>query len=100
MMFHNVGYRVLFDDYKVIYATDTRTLEGITAKNYDLYLIESNYEDDELDERIRTKQANNEYCYEYRVRDTHLSKGQATDFLLNNMGNNSEYVFMHIHKDD
>ena len=45
-LYHDVpqcGYRVLFDDYKVIYATDTRTLEGITAKNYDLYLIEGNY---------------------------------------------------------
>lgn len=99
-LYHDVpqcGYRVLFDNYKVIYMTDTKTVEGITAKNYDLYLIEANYEDDELDERIRKKQKNNEYCYEYRVRDTHLSKTQATDFLLNNMGNNSEYVFMHKH---
>ena len=37
------------------------------------------------------------YYYESRVRNTHLSKGQATDFLLNNMGKNSEYVFMHEH---
>ena len=47
-LYHDVpqcGYRVLFDNYKVIYATDTKTLEGITAKNYDLYLIEGNYTD-------------------------------------------------------
>lgn len=99
-LYHDVpqcGYRVLFDDYKVIYATDTRTLEGITAKNYDLYLIEGNYEDEELEERIREKQQVQQYCYEYRVKDTHLSKGQAVDFLLQNMGDNSEYVFMHEH---
>ena len=99
-LYHDVpqcGYRVLFDDYKVIYATDTRTLEGITAKNYDLYLIEGNYEDEELEERIRKKQQVQEYCYEYRARYTHLSKGQTSDFLLNNMGDNSEYVFMHEH---
>ena len=99
-LYHDVpqcGYRVLFDDYKIIYATDTRTLEGITAKNYDLYLIEGNYEDEELEERIREKQQVQQYCYEYRVKDTHLSKGQAVDFLLQNMGDNSEYVFMHEH---
>lgn len=99
-LYHDVpqcGYRVLFDDYKVIYATDTRTLDGITAKNYDLYLIEGNYEDEELEERIRKKQEIQQYCYEYRARYTHLSKGQASDFLLKNMGNNSEYVFMHEH---
>ncbi len=99
-LYHDVpqcGYRVLFDDYKVIYMTDTKTVDGIVAKNYDLYLIEGNYEDEELEERIRKKQEKQQYCYEYRARYTHLSKGQATDFLLNNMGENSEYVFMHEH---
>lgn len=99
-LYHDVpqcGYRVFFEDYKVFYATDTRTLEGISAKDYDLYLVEANYEDEELDERIRKKQEQQQYCYEYRARQTHLSKGQAVDFLLQNMGDNSEYVFMHEH---
>ncbi len=99
-LYHDVpqcGYRVVFDDYKVFYATDTSTLEGISAKDYDLYLIEGNYEDEELDERIRKKQEKQQYCYEYRARHTHLSKGQASDFLLKNIGENSEYVFMHEH---
>lgn len=99
-LYHDVpqcGYRVLFNDYKAIYMTDTKTVEGISAKNYDLYLIEGNYEDEELDERIRQKQEKQQYCYEYRARHTHLSKGQASDFLLKNMGENSEYVFMHEH---
>lgn len=99
-LYHDVpqcGYRVLFDDYKVIYMTDTRTVEGIVAKNYDLYLVEGNYEEEELEQRIKQKQEEGLYYYESRVRNTHLSKGQATDFLLNNMGENSEYVFMHEH---
>lgn len=99
-LYHDVpqcGYRVLFDDYKVIYMTDTRTVEGIVAKNYDLYLVEGNYEDEELEQRIKQKQEEGLYYYENRVKNTHLSKGQATDFLLNNMGENSEYVFMHEH---
>lgn len=99
-LYHDVpqcGYRILFDDYKVIYMTDTRTVEGIVAKNYDLYLVEGNYEEEELEQRIKQKQEEGLYYYESRVRNTHLSKGQATDFLLNNMGENSEYVFMHEH---
>lgn len=99
-LYHDVpqcGYRVLFDNYKVIYMTDTKTVEGISAKNYDLYLVEGNYEDEELEKRIQEKQEKQQYCYEYRARYTHLSKGQASDFLLKNMGNNSEYVFMHEH---
>lgn len=99
-LYHDVpqcGYRVLFDDYKVIYMTDTRTVEGIVAKNYDLYLVEGNYEEEELEQRIKQKQEEGLYYYESRVRNTHLSKGQATDFLLNNMGENSKYVFMHQH---
>ena len=75
----------------------TRTVEGIVAKNYDLYLVEGNYEEEELEQRIKQKQEEGLYYYESRVRNTHLSKGQATDFLLNNMGENSEYVFMHEH---
>ena len=99
-LYHDVpqcGYRVLFDDYKVIYMTDTRIVEGISAKNYDLYLIEGNYDEDEIEERIKEKQQNCEYVYEFRAKDSHLSKQQATEFLLNNMGENSEYVFMHEH---
>ena len=99
-LYHDVpqcGYRVLFDNYKVIYATDTRTLEGITAKNYDLYLIEGNYDEDEMQERIKIKQQKAIYAYEFRAKDTHLSRQQATNFLLETMGENSEYVFMHEH---
>jgi len=96
-LYHDVpqcGYRVFINDYKVIYATDTYTLEGIKAIGYDYYFIEANYEDeDELHNR-----AYNDY-YENRVKRTHLSKEQATEWLLENMGLNSVYEFMHCHKE-
>lgn len=95
-LYHDVpqcGYRLFINDYKVIYATDTYTLEGIKAKNYDYYFIEGNYEDEnELHSR-----AYNDY-YESRVKRTHLSKEQTTEWLLENMGDNSVYCFMHEHK--
>lgn len=101
-LYHNVkncGYRLFYGDKKALYATDTEHLDGITAKEYDLYLIESNYEDEELQERINSKIEKGEYCYELNVANRHLSHEQASQFLLENMGKQSEYVFLHGHKD-
>ena len=49
------------------------------------------------EERIKEKQQDCKYVYEFRAKDSHLSKQQASEFLLNNMGENSEYVLMHQH---
>ena len=96
-LYHDVpqcGYRVFIEGYKSIYCTDTNTLDGIKAEGYDYYFIEANYENEqELHER-----AYNDY-YEKRVKSTHLSKEQATEWLLENMAANSVYEFMHQHKD-
>ena len=93
----NSGWRVFMNAEKAIYMTDTVTLEGITAKNYDLYLIEANYITEELEERIRAKEAAGEYVYEYRVQKVHLSKEKADEWLYNNMGENSEAIYIHQH---
>lgn len=96
-LYHDVlqcGYRIFISDKKIIYMTDTKTLEGIKAEGYDLYLIEANYRnEEELHER-----AENEY-YEERVKNTHLSEEEATEWLLKNMNENSNYEFMHRHKE-
>lgn len=99
-LYHDVpqcGYRLFFEDFKVIYATDTKTLEGITAKNYDLYMIEGNYSEDEIQERIKKKIEEGTFVNEFRTIESHLSKEQATKFLVENMKENSEYIFMHEH---
>lgn len=99
-LYHDVpqcGYRVIFNGFKLFYATDTRTLEGISAKNYDLYLIEGNYDEQEMQERIKEKEEKGGFIYEYRAKKNHLSKQAATDFLIRNMGDNSKYIFMHEH---
>lgn len=96
-LYHDVpqcGYKLKIKGNKLIYATDTNKIEHIAAKNYDYYFIEGNYEnEEELKER-----AVNSY-YESRVKETHLSKVQATEWLIKNMGNNSKYIFMHEHKE-
>jgi len=101
-LYHDVpqcGWRVFAGDKKAIYMTDTCTLDGITAKDYDLYLIEANYSEADLQERIRMKEEIGEYVYEYRVPHTHLSKEQADKWLLENMSENSEFVYLHQHKE-
>lgn len=100
-LYHNVencGYRLFVGQEKAIYATDTGHMRGITAKGYDLYMIESNYDEDDLEQRIREKTAAGQYCYELNVAERHLSHTQASEWLLANMKKNSEYVFLHQHK--
>lgn len=95
----NCGYRLFLGGKKAIYATDTAHLNGIIAKDYDLYLIEANYEKEELQERIRVKQEAGQYSYEINVASRHLSKEQTDEFLLENMGANSRYEYLHGHID-
>lgn len=101
-LYHNVpncGYRIFANGEKAIYATDTEHLQGITAKDYDLYMIEANYTDEDLQERINAKLEAGEYCYELNVASRHLSHEQASEWLMENMSFHSEYVFLHGHKD-
>ena len=94
----NVGYRVYMGGKKAFYATDTATLDGITAKNYDLYMVEANYEDKEIRRRIAEKRKNGEYPYELGVLHTHLSKRQCDNFIYENIGKNGVYVYLHGHE--
>ena len=102
-LYHDVeqcGYKLKINGNKLIYATDTSRIDHIIAKNYDIYFIEGNYEsDEELAQRKSDKLLTGEYSYEDRVKETHLSKVQATEWLMKNMGENSKYIFMHEHKE-
>lgn len=105
LLYHNVeqcGYRIFIKKIgkiqKLIYATDTNSLDGIEAKNYDMYMLEANYEEEEIKNRIEEKRNNNEYCYEYDAMLNHLSKEKCDKFLYENMGNKSKYIYMHQHE--
>lgn len=97
---HNVpnqGYKLHWNDYKIIYATDTNSVAHIQAKNYDLYMIEANYFEDEIKRKIATKIANGEYSYEKEVVKNHLSYEKCNDFIYSNKGPKSEIVYLHFH---
>lgn len=93
----NCGYKIHFEIGKVFYATDTANLNGITARHYDLYLIEANYGEEEIKARIDEKKEAGEFVYEKRVLQYHLSKEDCDNFIYRNIGPNGEYVYLHGH---
>ena len=102
VLYHNVeqcGYRLYIDHQKIFYATDTNSLDGIYAKNYDYYFVEANYEEEEIKERIKVKEQLGIYSYEKDVIKNHLSKQKCDEFLYENMGENSKYIYMHQHEE-
>lgn len=97
----NCGYHIeLEDGKKVFYATDTGSLEDIEAKGYDLYLLEANHGEEEIQERIRVKQERGEsFIYETSAAINHLSCEKALAWLDINMGDNSTWVRLHEHRE-
>lgn len=91
----NCGYRIFKEDHKIIHATDTCTLEGIEANNYDLFMIESNYNDEILMQRIKEKGNIGAYAYERGSPNTHLSSEQCNQFFFENKGEHSKLVRLH-----
>lgn len=83
------------DNKKGIYIVDCDSVDNVKAKDYDLYLIEANYKKDILEKHKEEKNNNEEYNHLYRVEHTHLSYEQTNDFLIENMGKNSVYEYIH-----
>lgn len=95
----NFGYKLHFQNGKVFYATDTGNLNGIKAWHYDLYMVEANYEDEEIQKRISEKKENGVFAYEKRVLLNHLSKRQCDDFIYRNIGPSGQYLYLHQHEE-
>lgn len=96
----NSACEIRYKGKRLIYITDTGSVEHIEAKGFDCYLIEANYKDDEeLDALIKQDYDNgNEFSHYERVRETHLSQEQAIDFLKKNMKDYSVFEFIHGHE--
>lgn len=96
----NQGYKVHFPNgEKMIYATDTSNLNGITAYHYDLFLIEANHDEEEIKRKIKDKEAEGQFPYEKRAARTHLSLQKANDFIYRYAKQSSIYVYMHAHEE-
>ena len=82
-------------DKKGIYIVDCSNVDNIQAKDYDLFLIEANYMEEVLEKHKQEIDASGEYDHLYRVENAHLSYEQSNSFLIENMGDNSEYCYIH-----
>lgn len=95
----NCGYHVWTGGDRLFYATDTGSLDGIEAKNYDIYMVEANYTETALKLREEAKLEAGEFAYETAARENHLSYEQAIEWLQQNMGPRSIWIPMHQHKE-
>lgn len=91
----NYALKCEYKGKKMIYIVDTANVDNIKAQGYDLYLIENNYCEDILQKHILECEDSNKLYYLDRVPRTHLSNEQANSFLIENMGENSMYEYIH-----
>lgn len=81
----NVGYRIIrCDVYKHLHITDTNTVEGISAMNYDSAAIECNYEENKANNLIEIAKINEEFTHIRGSINSHLSVRQTCDFVKDN----------------
>ena len=95
----NCAWHIFDGKEHLFYATDTGTLDGIEAKNYDLYLVEANHTRAELEARMAEKLEKGEFSYETAAAANHLSREQAEDWIYQNIGPNGRYAFLHQHQE-
>jgi phosphoribosyl 1,2-cyclic phosphodiesterase len=91
----NYGYRIFKGSYKIFHATDTAHLNGITAKGYDLFAIEHNYDEEVIHNVIQRKQESGQFSYEKGAMNSHLSEQQARQFIFENAGEKYEVLRLH-----
>jgi len=80
----NFGYRIITRTHKHFHITDTSTLEGITAKNYDSATIECNHDLPTLLKLVDSAKENDEYTHLNGAKNSHLSVQKALKFVKDN----------------
>lgn len=80
----NFGYRIMIDNYRHIHATDTSTLDGISALDYDSASLECNHKRDRAIELIQDAQISGEYSHLLRAINSHLSVESVVEFIQEN----------------
>jgi hypothetical protein len=97
----NVGWIVRVSggehDGTAMYATDTHHIP-IAAPDLDLYMIEGNYNQEDIERRIAEKTEAGVFSYEGRVLQSHMSMEAAVEWLRDNADPyKSKIVFLHGH---
>jgi phosphoribosyl 1,2-cyclic phosphodiesterase len=80
----NFGYRIVYNGHKHFHITDTYTLEGLTAMNYDTATIECNHCIDSAVSMIDVARKNGEFTHLVGAINSHLSVQKTIDFVKAN----------------
>lgn len=80
----NCGYRFMKDGYKHFHITDTNTLQGIKALNYDSASIECNHEINKALEIIKESEEKEEFSHLKGAVNSHLSVDKVIKFCKQN----------------
>ena len=80
----NCGYRIKLDDYLHFHITDTFSLDGIVALNYDSASIECNHEYDKALELIDEAKENDEFSHLQNAIKNHLAVHKTIEFCKRN----------------
>lgn len=91
----NCGFRIFKGEHKTFHVTDTSHLQGITAKNYDLYACEHNYNEETIHDSIAKIEASGGFAHQRGSINTHLSIQQAKQFIFDNRKESSEVIRLH-----
>lgn len=86
----NLGLSIKFaNGDTLLWATDTFSMNNVPERNYTVYLIESNH-----DENMKTEFDDGHISRAFK---THLSKQKCKKFLLDNVGNNTKLIhYLHL----
>lgn len=70
------------------------SIEAITQEPHDFNRVECQ-DDEVLEQNLKDDLEKTGFSYNVRVKDTHLSIAQATEFIFKNASENSVYEFIH-----
>ena len=91
----NCFFRLFKGETKIFHATDTSTLEGVTAKGYDIYCIEANYSEPIAQQMIEKAREKGEFTHVIGSINSHLSEEQCNDFFYKNKNEHSKLIRLH-----
>lgn len=91
----NCGYRIFKDGTKIFHATDTQHLQGISAKGYDLYALEHNYNEETIYQVIAQLKSEGKFAHQEGSINSHLSEQQAKNFFFKNKSEGSQIIRLH-----
>lgn len=99
MAYHDVkncGWRIFVNNKKIFHLTDTYTVDGISAKDYDCIAIESHHDEMQIEKDIEDKINQGVFCYEIGARNSHLSFQKAQKFINENRKEDTIVLKLHI----